>query len=90
LQGRRHECSIKNLFFKKEVILEKVKSKRSLLVPVWFFSVFIIMGTIKLCKGIVEHDKLHIVMSAAGITLSLIGIIMIAPFFRKEEKHFKS
>lgn len=66
--------------------MEKVKSKRSLLVPVWFFSVFIIMGTIKLCKSIAEHDTLHIVMPAIGIGLSLIGIIMIAPYFRKEKQ----
>jgi hypothetical protein len=67
--------------------MEKAKNKRSLLLPVWFFSVFTIMGTIKLCKGIAEHDTLHIFMSLVGIGLSLIGIILIAPYFRKG-KHF--
>jgi lipid-A-disaccharide synthase-like uncharacterized protein len=66
--------------------MEKVKSKRSLMIPVSFFSVFIIMGTIKLCKSIAEHDTLHVVMSVVGIALSLIGIIMITPYFRKETK----
>jgi hypothetical protein len=41
------------------------------------------MGAIKLYKGIVEHDALHIVMSVAGIVLSIIGITLIAPSLKK-------
>lgn len=63
--------------------MEKAKSKRTLLVPVGFFSIFIIMGAIKLYKGIIEHDTLHIAMSIAGIVLSIIGIMLIAPYFKK-------
>ncbi|ASU32625.1 hypothetical protein [Mucilaginibacter xinganensis] len=67
--------------------MQTLKNKRNLLVPVGFFSIFIIEGIIKLYKGIVEHDALHIVMSAIGTMVSLFGIIMIASYFRKG-KHF--
>jgi len=54
-----------------------------LMVPVWFFVVFMIMGSIKLYKGIAGHNALHIGMSVAGIVLSVIGIILIAPSLKK-------
>jgi len=58
--------------------MQTPKNKSSLLVPIGFFLIFMIMGLLRLYTGIINHDSLHIVISAIGVALSVIGIIVIA------------
>ena len=58
--------------------MQTPKNRRSLLVPVGFFLIFIVTGLVKLYTGIINHDNLRIAMSAIGVALSVIGIIVIA------------
>ena len=58
--------------------MQTLKNKRSLLVPVGFFLIFIVTGLVKLYTGLINHDNLHIAMPAIGVALSGIGIIVIA------------
>jgi len=58
--------------------MQTLKNKRSLLVPVGLFLIFIVTGLVKFYTGLINHDSLHMVMSAIGVALSGIGIIVIA------------
>jgi cytochrome c biogenesis protein CcdA len=66
--------------------MKNLRSKRSLLVPVGFFTVFIITGSFKLFRAVTAHNTLLIVMSAVGIALSIIGLLLIVPYLRREVK----
>ncbi|MCR8557443.1 hypothetical protein KXD93_07315 [Mucilaginibacter sp. BJC16-A38] len=66
--------------------MKNLRSKRSLLAPIGFFTIFIITGSFKLFRAITAHNTLLIVMSVVGITFSIIGLSLIISYLRREVK----
>ncbi|MDP9077602.1 MAG: hypothetical protein M3O71_09295 [Bacteroidota bacterium] len=66
--------------------MKNLRSKRNLLVPIGFFTIFIITGSFKLFRAVTAHNTLLIVMSVIGIAFSIIGLLLILSYLRREVK----